>query len=990
LQIYEQPFGFTNVFKKISSPTDQEIFNFRVRYPEMQKKSALLLLILCLLTATVTLAQVSRKVSGTVMDSAKTTLPGAGVMLISEKDTLKTVTDKDGFFSFSDLKGGNFTLRVAMVGYHERSAAIVFTEKEQHRQLGDFELKASNMMLKEVVIKGKPNPVRLMRDTIEFNADAFRVIEGDNMADLIKQMPGMVVDKDYNVTLMGKQMTKIRVNGKDFFTSDVKEFVKQLPAGIASKIQVIDDYGEEANFTGIKIGEPRKILNIVTRDGINKGSFGNANANTGTNDQAGLGGSVNLWKGNHQTSLQARGNTLNNGAGKNNHMELGLTHSDKLGKNANGGFNYRFNRDGNAFANEQAMESVYPDDKLITNSQSEGDGSNANHHFNGNYNLNNKKLMLNAGFGGSLNSSENAGTNRSNQYGLLRQDLDNSNRSKSSAPNTNGNFSITKKLRNKLSSFAVRGNFFLNNNDRNQHIRTNTLYYNKTTGALEKDSLLNRDVTSSAENSSFNAAIYYMLGFRHKKDTLAQSSLNFNYGATVGRGQTEVTTIVFDNQDLSPSLVDSLSTAFRTASMNQTIGVNYFYNAKSTRFNLGFTANPSHLDNDDLRLGTRTTLNTLNFAPTMNFDQTLKGGKRISAVYNGSTENPTIHQLQPVRNTQNLQDILIGNANLKPAFRHLLQASFNYVHAKSGISFQSDLNTTVTERQIVENVTLLPDTLGSFKQITRYENINGNYQANSTYNLNIPLSKNRLSLGYRGSFGLSNQAIIFNGKKSFGKGFNYAQSLNGYANLDKVSLNLSVAYNVTSNNNGGSMFRFMGLGQGAGVGQIAAPAFFRTKNLNLEMNGDLRLKNFSMWASSSFQRSINERTGNAPDQDQGVQGLPATSELSMNTTGRLTIRKSYFMITHISKRINYGYALTGQNPLIINLTVEKAFLKNKVLFLSASANDLLGQGNNLTRMVSGNTVIDSRTTQPRRVFLLNLGYKLSRFGGKHYQVDPDY
>lgn len=946
-------------------------------------------MILCL-AAMGSLAQVSRKVSGRVIDSAKTTLPGAGVMLISEKDTLRTVTDKEGFFSFSDLKGDNFALRVAMVGYHERSATIVFAEKEQHRQLGDFELKASNMMLKEVVIKGKPNPMRVMQDTIEFNADAFRVVEGDNMADLIKQMPGMVVDKDYNVTLMDKQMTKIRVNGKDFFTSDVKEFVKQLPAGIASKIQVIDDYGDEANFTGVKIGEPRKILNIVTRDGINNGSFGNANANMGTNDQAGAGGNVNLWKGIHQTSAQLQGNTANNGAGTSNNLNVYVNHNDKIGKNGRGGFNYRFNRNANAYSNDQATESAYPEGKLTSNSHSEGDGSNSGHNLNGNYNFNNKKMFLNAGFNSSYNQNGNISTNQSNQYGLLRQDLDNGNRSAHTTPNLNGSFSVSRKLKNSLNAFTLRGNVTHNSNEGTQNIRTNTRYYNKETGTLEKDSLLNRDLISNSRNQNYNFGANYTLGFKSKKDTLTTYNLNLSYNAGISHSVSNLTTIVFDNLDQRPSVVDSLTTAFRSSSLNQQLGLNYNHNSKNLRYNLGFYASPNRLKNDDLKRSKKTVLNTMNYAPSINVNKTFSGGKTLSVFYNGSSNNPTLQQLQPVRNAQNLQNILIGNPELKPAFNHNLNTGFNYVHQKSGLSLQSSLDVSATERQIVEGVTLLPDTLGSLKQITRYENVNGNYQVNGNYNLHFPLLKNKLSVGYGGSLGFSNQAVIFNGKKAFGKGINYGQRLSAYANLNKASVNLNAGYTVTSNNEGSSMYRFMGL-QNTGLGQIAAPAFFRTRTFNTDLNGDLRLKNLSVWANSSFRRSSTRRSQqDSGQQDSTRQDLPASSELSANITGRLTIRKSYFITLNISKRVNYGYALAGRNPLLINLAAEKAFLKEKSLSLSLNVNDLLGQGNNVSRMISGNTIIDSRSAQQKRVFQLNLGYKLSRFGGKHYRVDPDF
>jgi hypothetical protein len=109
----------------------------------------------------------------------------------------------------------------------------------------------------------------------------------------------------------------------------------------------------------------------------------------------------------------------------------------------------------------------------------------------------------------------------------------------------------------------------------------------------------------------------------------------------------------------------------------------------------------------------------------------------------------------------------------------------------------------------------------------------------------------------------------------------------------------------------------------------------------------------------------------------------------MNLAGQLTIRKSYFADFGITKRVNYGYTLVNPSPLLINVGLGKRFLKDKSLNMSIKGNDLLGQGNNISRIVSGNTIIDSRNQQPTRFFSLNLSYNLSKFGGRNMRVDAD-
>ncbi|RYZ31240.1 MAG: hypothetical protein EOP49_39305 [Sphingobacteriales bacterium] len=246
-------------------------------------------------------------------------------------------------------------------------------EKGRETDAGQIILRANTLMVQEVEIKGKVNPVRVMQDTVEFNAAAYRVDEGDNVSDLLKQLPGLEVDENYNVKTLGEGMTKLRVNGKDFFTNNVSEFISKLPAEIVSKIQVIDDYGEEANFTGIKTGQPVKMLNIVTKPGMNRGNFGAANLTGGSNEQYGGGGNVNLWRDATQRSVGLSHRTSDNGAGNSTSNLISFTHSDKINKNSHLSAIYSFNGNNNAYKREQLVSTVLPSGTYIDNSLSEGE-----------------------------------------------------------------------------------------------------------------------------------------------------------------------------------------------------------------------------------------------------------------------------------------------------------------------------------------------------------------------------------------------------------------------------------------------------------------------------------------------------------------------------------------------------------------------------------------------------------------------------------------
>jgi len=124
-------------------------------------------------------------------------------------------------------------------------------------------------------------PVKIKEDTVEFNAAAYKVRDGAPVEDMIKKIPGADVDAQGNVTFQGKSVNKVRVNGKDFFGGDLKTATQNLPADAVQNIQMVNDYGDQANLTGIKTGEPETILNINIKPSRNHGYFGQASAGGG-------------------------------------------------------------------------------------------------------------------------------------------------------------------------------------------------------------------------------------------------------------------------------------------------------------------------------------------------------------------------------------------------------------------------------------------------------------------------------------------------------------------------------------------------------------------------------------------------------------------------------------------------------------------------------------------------------------------------------------
>lgn len=920
-------------------------------------------------------AQSNKRVSGLVVDTSKTAINDANVMLIAGKDTLRTTTDSEGYFSFSKIKSEEFSLKITTVGYQEFTQQYSFGQKK-HLEIASIELKLAKNMLKEIEVKAKPNPIRIMQDTIEYNVAAYQVLEGDNVADLLKQFPGLEIDKEYNVKTMGKEIVKLRVNGKDFFTSNVKDFISKLPAAIVAKIQVIDDFGDEANFTGIKIGEPTKMLNIVTKPGMDNGKFGSAGINAGTNDQIGSNANLNLWKGTKQSSGGLNYNTANNGAGKSQNARISGGHSDRIGKNIGYGVNYNYGRNDAAYTNEQSIETLNPLGTFYNKTASNGENQNNNHNFNTNLNYNNKSVYLNGSISASYRDAGNTSLSLNNQSGVIRQYLKNVNQSSSKTPNLNVNVNLSKNLKNKKNGLSANFGFSTSATNSNQNISTNTLYYDKVTQVLEKDSLLTRNLITENDNQNLNFGFSFSLGLKKPKDSLARKSLNFSYSMSVGKSKSSVSTFVVDNLSHQPNYVDSLSTNYTSVFINQTLGVNYNYTNKKMRYNLGLNARPSLLTSDYINLNQKIKNNNLNYSPNINLSRTIATGKTISINYSGGNNSPSPYQLQPVRNTQNLQNIVIGNPNLKPSFSHNISSNYNYTNTKTGISAQTGLNFSTTQNEIVNNVLLIPDTLNSLKQETRFENTNGNYNIRTNYVINVPIKKNKYSISYSGNIGLSNRAIFVNNNKRFNKGINFSQQLRASIISKKITTFANVNYTFSSNNNALNQGSIADL-----LGQINGATFYKTQSYVAAINSSLRMKKFTIDANVNY--NLTTSNGDANNRFKNIQTLDLS--LSLNAT----IRKTYQLGVNTAKQFNAGYALANTNPFIINASLNKTFLKDRSLGLNINANDLLNQGNNLARYVSGNSIIDSRTNQATRVFTFGLSYNISKFGGKNIRVDAD-
>lgn len=217
---------------------------------------------------------VRRIINGAVKDATGAGVPGAVVKLISTGDSVAKSTDINGAFVFGNVKSTSFTLIVSSIGYQTFTKQYRNLPSQSKIFLPAISLQSKVMMLQSVNINGKPGVVFKI-DTVEYKASNYKVQNTAGVQDLLKKMEGMEVSANGSITHNGQTVTKVRLNGKDYAKGDVQSAMKNLPAEIIERAQVIDDYGDQAAKTGIKSGDPSKVLNLVFNDGYYTGAIDN-------------------------------------------------------------------------------------------------------------------------------------------------------------------------------------------------------------------------------------------------------------------------------------------------------------------------------------------------------------------------------------------------------------------------------------------------------------------------------------------------------------------------------------------------------------------------------------------------------------------------------------------------------------------------------------------------------------------------------------------
>lgn len=276
-------------------------------------QSLCLLLILHALSLTLP-AQVVTTLRGAVRDSAETPLVGANIALYrhtpsGERQLVAGGTsDSQGRFSIVQVPLGQLSLEVSYIGYQSYQDDLTITAG---LNLGVIHLQEDAYLLEVVVVQGKATDMTVRGDTIAFNADAYKVPQGAMLEELVKRLPGAEIDESGQISIGGQQVSKIMLDGKEFFSGDTKVAMRNLPASMVHQLEMLRQQSDEARVTGFDDDEEETVLNIRTKPDMRQGTFGHAVVGYGLNQRYELNGLLNYFSQRHQTTLVAGSNNTN-------------------------------------------------------------------------------------------------------------------------------------------------------------------------------------------------------------------------------------------------------------------------------------------------------------------------------------------------------------------------------------------------------------------------------------------------------------------------------------------------------------------------------------------------------------------------------------------------------------------------------------------------------------------------------------------------------
>lgn len=763
-------------------------------------------------------AQNKVTISGTILDDKdKSTVPQASVRVLNQKDSTYvagTASDMNGRFSMQ-VNRGNYILQFSYLGYSDSFLNV--NAANSNNSVGEIYLKENSILLQETVITAKAIEVMVKGDTIEYNADSYTSQPSSMAEDVFKNMPGAEVDSDGNIKINGKTVTKILVDGKEFFGDDPKIASKNLPASIINKVQVFDKKSDMAQMTGFDDGDDETVINLTIKKGMKQGVSGNAYAGYGSSGRYEVNGIVNYMHENSQFSILGGTNNTNNAGFSDfassmfsgNRPPRGMSFGGRNGISTatNGGFNFatetsdklkwggnvRYGDVDNDVNRDTYTEYYHNNPDSVQYETRYSRGNNISRNLGANFRFEWKPDSLTTIiFRPNLRYNRNSNS-QENEFATLWANGDSVNWGSSNyysdgkGLDLNGRLEVSRQLGKpgRVLSLSLSGGISNQRSDRRNWSET----------FFEKDPTKTIDQIFDQKNDSRNWRGFLSYVEPIGKDNFLQLTYSYRNNHSESDKKTYSYNDVTEDYDkLDASATSLLENDF----VNQEIGLNFRANREKYNYLVGFAVQPSKSESWDSRLDTviYTKTDVVNFAPVAQFNYEWNKQRNLRINYNGRVNQPSTKQLSSARDESDPMDISYGNPDLKPSFNNRFRLRYRDYNSDRASNLNIDGNFNFTTNAIVSDI--IRQSNGQ-KEST-YRNINGNWDASAGLSYNTPLKNNKkisISTDTDGSY--SESKSFLNGEENKQTNFNIRERVGfNYRLESKIDLRVKGNFNYTS------------------------------------------------------------------------------------------------------------------------------------------------------------------------------------------------
>ncbi|MDL2244568.1 TonB-dependent receptor [Parabacteroides sp. OttesenSCG-928-J18] len=875
----------------------------------------------------------------------------ATVRLLSVRDSSMVAgvaTGKNGSFSLKNIPSGVYMLNVSFIGFEPVYQPLQISGQTDPVNVGKLQLKDDAVLLGEAVVTGKAPEVIVRNDTIEYNADSFKVSEGSALEDLLKKMPGVEVSSEGAVTVNGKSINKILVDGKEFFSDDPKVATKNLPSNMVDKVQVLDRLSEMARLTGFDDGDEETVINLTIKPGMKEGWVGNVNAGYGSEDRYEGNFMLNRMINNDRYTLLGGMNNTNNmgfsdmgmfsgmgGAGGRGMMgggsngittsgNIGFDFAKELSKTLTLNGNLRYAKSKNEAESETSQENVQSETRYETGSSFR---SNSNDNIGANFRLewkpDDRTTLI---FRPNLSYSKNSqfGSSYTAELDALRDTInygDQLSRYSGDGYNMDARLEFSRRLNDNGRIFSASISGGMTSRDQDGSNVANTYYANRA------DDLRDEKIKNDVNGSNFRAYVSWVepLG----RNNFIQLTYN------ISRQQQESLKNVYVLDDFGNyTVIDTAQTQnYRNDFLTQRASLSFKAIREKYNYTIGFNVDPSNSKSVNFigdSILSEVKQSVVNFSPTAQFRYNFSRQSNLRIDYDGRTSQPTVAQLQPVPDYSNPRNVVQGNPDLKPYYTNQFRVTYQTFQQES----QFTMRVMGGGNYVVNNISsyVINENDGSGNKTTTYRNMNGNYSGDLTLMINTPLKNKKFSINSmtRGSF---NNRTTYIGDKVWSDDMNFT---------------------IVDSKNKNTNLQIM---ERAGID-------FRSSFLDLGVNGSI-----------NYQKTKNTlETSN--NQNQNIYNY----SVGGNTT--IYLPANFKIESDIAWRTSTGYTDGyDTDELLWNASASYSFLKGNAATLRFKMYDILQQRSNVSRTVTANYTRDSQFNTIGSYFMVHFIYRFNIFKG---------